>query len=151
MADTMKITSLSARAKNGGGKKINLANRAVGYLRVSGGVLELVHALDINFVMLSAMEERADGKAPTLKGKPIFESTKGAPVSFVYTIPENWPIEEDRGKQFPVTLTATLGATALTAMQTSIGDAIEAAVAAGTLTAPSASAPAKPATAAATK
>jgi len=117
MAEKTQIASLT-QLSQGNGKQTLATDKASVYLRATmDGRLEIVQSLSLNYVLQTALSE-----TPKIKGKPIFLSAKGSPVSFVYTIPADWPVAEDRGKRFPITLTATVGASALTAMQASVGE-----------------------------
>jgi len=119
MAEKTTIASLTQLSK-GNGKQMFATDKASVFLRATpDGRLEIVQSLDLNYVTLVALSE-----TPKIKGKPIFLSAKGSPVSYFHTVPADWPVIEDRGKRFPITLTATVGASALTAMQASVGEEI---------------------------
>ena len=116
MAEKSKFASLTALS-NGGTKVVSASDRASINLRVAGDRLEIVQSLPLHAVTLTALSE-----TPKMKGKPIFLSAKGVPVNYAFPIPADWPVEEDRGKTFAITLTATVGPSALTGMQATVAE-----------------------------
>ncbi len=116
MTEKSKIASLTALA-GGGSKIVSASDRAAINLRVVGDRLEIVQSLPLTAVTLTALSE-----TPKMKGKPIFLSAKGVPVNYAFVIPADWPVEEDRGKTFAITLTATVGPSALTGMQATVAE-----------------------------
>lgn len=118
MAKTIKSIATALK----GGAVAGSTTRMSASMRVNNGVLEIVHAIPVGVAFEASLSEGAN----KLKGKPLCMSTRGLPVRFQYTVPQDWPEEEARGKVIDVTLTATVGAVSLTAMEATIAEVIPA-------------------------
>lgn len=94
------------------------ATRMTAGMRVNNGVLEIVHAIPVGVAFEASLSEGAN----KLKGKPLCMSTRGLPVRFQYTVPNDWPEPEVRGKVLEIVLTATVGAVSLTALESTFAE-----------------------------